>query len=211
MKDTSKKNPKSKPAKLTEFFPSSSQFFDPRKKLTYPTSPSQSFRPESVDYDHSKATGSGSLTELTLQKLFHSFSEDLQVDFRHMMGEFKTDIQMLVTGQIESKMAEFATSHNSLIDSHGEEEVQRLANKVLDLEDRSRRNNIRLRGIPESVPPDKLSAFLTDLLALTLPHRSSQYSIIDRIHRIHRQCTYWLKSLGTLFPGFISFQLKRNS
>lgn len=59
-----------------------------------------------------------------------------------------------------------------------------MANKVLDLEDRSRRNNIRLRGIPESVPPDQLNALLTDFLAFTLPHRTNQDLIIDRIHRI---------------------------
>lgn len=110
------------------------------------------------------------------------------MDFRHMMTEFKTDIQALVTRteHVENKMSEFAASHNSLIDSHNalEEEVHRLANKVLDLEDRSRRNNIRLIGIPESVLSDQLNTFLTDLLALTLPHRSSLDFIIDRIHRI---------------------------
>lgn len=91
---------------------------------------------------------------------------------------FKMDIQALVTRteHIENNMVEFATSHNSLIDSHSalEEEVQRLANKVLHLVNRSRRNNIRLRGVPESVAPDQLNTFLTDLLVLTLLHCSSQ-------------------------------------
>lgn len=184
MKASSKKNPKSKPAKLTEFFPSSSQPSDTRKELIFPTSPSLPSRPESVDYDRAEATSFVSHSELTLQKVFHSFREDLQADFRHMMTEFKTDIQTLVTRteHIETKMAEYATSHNSLIDSHYalEEEVHKLANKVLDLEDRSRRNNVRLRGIPEAVLPDQLNAFLTDFLALTLPHHASQDFIIDR-------------------------------
>lgn len=54
-----------------------------------------------------------------------------------MLSEFKSDIQALVSRRehIETKMADFDTSHNLLIDSHSalEEEVQRLANKVLDL------------------------------------------------------------------------------
>lgn len=81
-----------------------------------------------------------------LQKLLHSFREDVQADFRHMMTGFKSDFQSLIkrTDHIENKMSDFATSHNHLIDSHNalEEEVQRLANKVLDLEDWFKRNNI---------------------------------------------------------------------
>lgn len=55
-------------------------------------------------------------------------------------------------------MGEFAKSHNALIDYHSalEKEVTQLAAKVLGLEDRSRRNNIRLKGIPESVSPESL-------------------------------------------------------
>lgn len=68
--------------------------------------------------------------EHTLQKLFHLFREDLQVDFRQMMSEFKMDIQASVsqTEHVEHKMADFAKSHNALIDSHSalEEEVNRL-------------------------------------------------------------------------------------
>lgn len=59
--------------------------------------------------------------------------------------------------------------------------------KILDLEDRSRSNNIRLRGVPETEAPDHLNHFLTDLLALTLPHRSAQDLIIDRIYRLPKQ------------------------
>lgn len=133
IRGTSRKNPKTKPAKLPEFFSASSQSFT--------ASPTPTSRPESIDYDHQEVAGSGISPELNLQKLFHSFREDLQVDFRHMISEFKTNIQALVTRteHIETKMAKFATSYNSLIDSHSalEVEVHRLANKVLDLEDRS--------------------------------------------------------------------------
>lgn len=105
-----------------------------------------------------------------------------------MMSEFKSDIQALVTRteHIESKMADFATSHNLLIDFHSalEEEVHWLANKVLDLEDWFWRNNIHLRGIPESVAPEELKLFFMDLMALTLPNLTAQELIIDRIHRI---------------------------
>lgn len=105
-----------------------------------------------------------------------------------MISEFRADIQTLVqrTEHVETKMAEFAKSHNTLIDSHSalEEEVARLSAKVLDLEDRSRRNNIRIRGIPESISPDSLRPFLTDLMASVLPSCNPLDFTIDRIHRI---------------------------
>lgn len=83
-------------------------------------------------------------------------------------------------------MSDFAKSHNSLINSHSalKDEVARLSAKVLDLEDRSRRNNIHIRGILECVQPDSLRPLLTDLMALTLPNCSQLDFTIDRIHRI---------------------------
>lgn len=81
-------------------------------------------------------------------------------------------------------MADFV--YNLLIDSHSalEEEVSRLANKVLDCEDRFSRNNIRLRGISKTVTLDTLNQFLSDLVAIVLPHYNMHDLIIDRIHRI---------------------------
>lgn len=49
-------------------------------------------------------------------------------------------------------MGEYASSYNSLVDAHNDqsEEVAWLKAKVTDLEHRSHRNNVKLRGIPES-------------------------------------------------------------
>lgn len=75
----------------------------------------------------------------SLQHLFESFRLLLQSNFKSMMADFKADIHSLVatTEQVGEKMARFAKSHNTLIDSHSslEEEVSCLSAKVLDLED----------------------------------------------------------------------------
>lgn len=72
------------------------------------------------------------------------------------MTEFRTDIQALEHIEHKDKMVDFTKSHNLHIGSLSalEEEVIRLSNKVLDLEDCSRRNNIRVvtSGIFEPVP-----------------------------------------------------------
>lgn len=148
MGGTTKKKQKSKPTKLTELFSTSSQSSNPNKELTYPSSPTPSSHPESLESEQLEVAGPVPSTEQNLQKLFHSFREDFQVDFRHMMTELKMEFQSLVarTEHIEHKIMDFAKSHNQPIDSHSalKEEVLRLSTKVLDLEDRSRRNNIRM-------------------------------------------------------------------
>lgn len=56
--------------------------------------------------------------------------------------------------------------------------------KLADLEDRSRRNNVKLWGVPETVPPEDLPKYTRDLMHTILPDASHRDIIIDRIHRI---------------------------
>lgn len=46
-------------------------------------------------------------------------------------------------------MAEFWEAHNRLVDAHNklENEIQMLSTKLADIEDRNRRNNVKIRGI----------------------------------------------------------------
>lgn len=67
---------------------------------------------------------------------------------------------------IEAKMREFTTSFNDLLDAHSEkaEHIEWMKAKLEDLEDRSRRNNIKIRGIPESVQQPALKEYFTQLM-----------------------------------------------
>lgn len=60
---------------------------------------------------------------------------------------------------VEQKMGELSEAHNGLIDAHNHlgDDVSSLAAKLADLEDRNRMNNVRFRGVPESVPPTELA------------------------------------------------------
>lgn len=64
------------------------------------------------------------------------------------------------------------------------EDIICLKDKVADLEDRSRRNNIKLRSIPESVPPYQLLQYAHTLLSTLVPMLTAQDLIVDRIHRV---------------------------
>lgn len=77
---------------------------------------------------------------------------------------------------------------NDLIDAYDEvkEEQSWIKAKLADLEDRSHRNNVKIRGIPESVPPAELPKFVNDLMQAILPSTTPLEISIDRIHRISK-------------------------
>lgn len=54
-------------------------------------------------------------------------------------------------------MGEFSGAHNGLVDDQLKDEVASLSVKLAYLEDRNRRNNVKLRGVPESVLPSELA------------------------------------------------------
>lgn len=56
--------------------------------------------------------------------------------------------------------------------------------KLADLEDRSGRNNVKIRGLPESVPHDDFFTYVRKLMSTILPKASHMDLTIDRIHRI---------------------------
>ncbi|XP_066430812.1 vomeronasal type-2 receptor 26-like [Eleutherodactylus coqui] len=86
----------------------------------------------------------------------------------------------------ENKMEELVKSHNELIDAHYELEgmVTKLQNKLMDVEDRNRRNNIKIHGVPEKVSNAEISDYVTSLIRKVLPNLSEQELKIDRAHRI---------------------------
>lgn len=56
--------------------------------------------------------------------------------------------------------------------------------KLADLEDHSKRNNVKLRGVPKSVPPTDLHKYASDMIATLLPEVLQIEHTIDHIHRI---------------------------
>lgn len=64
-------------------------------------------------------------------------------------------------------MRDFSKAHNELLDAHDHhtEEIHRIKMKLVDLKDRSRRNNIKFRGIPESVEANELTPHVQQLIS----------------------------------------------
>lgn len=86
----------------------------------------------------------------------------------------------------KNKIGEFASTFNDLVDSHNEceDSISWIQSKLADLEDRSRRNNVKVCRIPESVKPQELQAYFFNILREALPDSPPEELIIDCIHRL---------------------------
>lgn len=107
-----------------------------------------------------------------LRKCFSPFNDDL--------GD-RTDT-------VEKQIHDYATAYNELVDAHHAqaEVLERITTKLTDLEDRSRRNNLKSRGIPESIPSAELPAYLQRLFKSLAPSLTELDLMIDRAHRIFK-------------------------
>lgn len=130
------------------------------------------------------------ISESTLKDMLISLRSSLHADMMECMKGFKTDVHELGdrVDHVEQKMGEYAASYNSLVDAHNDQsdEVTWLKAKVVDLEDRWRRKNLKLRGVPESTLSVHLQQSAQDLMKAFLPELSESDLIINRIHRLSK-------------------------
>ncbi|MEE6511388.1 hypothetical protein FKM82_017871 [Ascaphus truei] len=127
------------------------------------------------------------ITKAYLEELHSKLYRSLQADLRDAVTEIKQDLQGLTerTTTLECKLEE-ALKHQSEAD----EEIIRLGNEIHtlrdgleDQENRNRRQNIRIRGIPEAVLPGHLKEYLTDLFTTICGDLQQRDLEIDRAHR----------------------------
>ncbi|CAH2295039.1 Hypothetical predicted protein [Pelobates cultripes] len=114
-----------------------------------------------------------------MQQQLQTLTADLQRELQEIGNR---------TAQMESKMEKYVEAHNSLADKLQEFddilESHRL--KLADMEDRAKRNNLRFRGIPETVPNAELQHYLSKMFQSLVPELHPDQLIIDRAHRLCR-------------------------
>ncbi|CAH2252636.1 Hypothetical predicted protein [Pelobates cultripes] len=121
-------------------------------------------------------------------------SDKLQASITAQIHTLTTDLRKELleigsrTAHVEKSLHDFAVAHNSLADRLQELETSLEAQKckVADLDDRSRRNNLRFRGIPESIHNTEQNKYLTNLFQELTPSTHPDLLAIDRAHRLRR-------------------------
>ncbi|CAH2300987.1 Hypothetical predicted protein [Pelobates cultripes] len=112
----------------------------------------------------------------SLREVFKLITEDLRKDL-HGLGAGtealvdKTDELCVAHTEMLNRMAKMETEHLNLV------------GKFADMEDRLRRNNITLRGVPEYVFQEELPQHLMSLFKFLLLSVADADLLIDRTHR----------------------------
>ncbi|CAH2311889.1 Hypothetical predicted protein, partial [Pelobates cultripes] len=65
-------------------------------------------------------------------------------------------------------------------------QMEQMEARVADQEDRARRNNLRLRGVPETILPDDLPAYVHGLLNAYAPDVRTDMLLVNRAHRVSK-------------------------
>lgn len=110
-------------------------------------------------------TANTPIMDTTLKDMLISLRSTLHADIQSLTRQFKSEISSVNKriSHVETKMGEFACTFNDLVDAHNDrdDDMLQLKLKLANLEDRSRRNNVKIRGIPESVKnPDLKPHFI---------------------------------------------------
>lgn len=112
----------------------------------------------------------------------------MQTDLKKALKPIKSDIRELQQRvvQIEDKCDTSYEAHNDLVEAFRTQQIdiKKMSAKLADMEDRSRRHNIKFRGIPESVLPAELHTFIKSLLHKLIPEAPDTDLLLDRAHRL---------------------------
>ncbi|CAH2321913.1 Hypothetical predicted protein [Pelobates cultripes] len=131
------------------------------------------------------------------EKSLDKLSQALISTWQTSVEGLKKDIKELgsCTAQVEAKMEEIVEAHNSAADKIKQMEIQLTyyEQKIMDLEDRSRHSNLRIRGVPESITITELPNYILKLFKTLAPEISTDMFLLDHLHRVskpkHKQAT----------------------
>uniref|UniRef100_A0A8C5WJQ2 Uncharacterized protein n=1 Tax=Leptobrachium leishanense TaxID=445787 RepID=A0A8C5WJQ2_9ANUR len=125
-----------------------------------------------------------------IEGLINTLSDKLTSRLDSVAADIKKEIREIGdrTDKLEEKMAEQAGAHNAMAERVDdlEEQLRGALLKVADMEDRSRRHNLKIRGVPEAVTTQALSQYVTEIFQHLLPDTTLDSLLFDRIHRLPR-------------------------
>lgn len=112
-----------------------------------------------------------------LKSLLLTLQKDLPRELHISLSKIHHRVDCLKesTDTLEKHVSEMSKAWKQLLHAHDHhsDEIQKIKLKLTDLKDRSKQNNIKFRGIPETVHPNELKNTYNNFL---LP---SRHTLID--------------------------------
>ncbi|CAH2281693.1 Hypothetical predicted protein [Pelobates cultripes] len=107
---------------------------------------------------------------------------------------------------IENRLHSQEQSHLDLVETV--KELQQ-AEKLADAEDRSRRNNLRIRGIPDNIDSQELQNYFQTMVKSALPNVKNTDLLLDRIHRLPKPGNAPPAALNDMIVRFHYYHIKK--
>lgn len=130
------------------------------------------------------------ISEQTMKSMLISLRKSLHSDLSATVSSQANIVQQqdVRINHIESKMSDLFNAHNDMEDVYTEQEdkLQSIKLKLADLEDRSHRNNIKFRNIPESIEQSDLMRHVQSLIHTLVWDLSERDLEIDGAHRLSK-------------------------
>ncbi len=117
---------------------------------------------------------------------------DIQADIQatnNSVKELRVELEALASAtkqtrdRVDSVQAAAREDRRAVTDLRNQ--LERLTEKMTDIEDRSRRNNVRLVGLPEGAEGSDVAGFLRVNLSKWIPSLKGRNIEIDRAHRVY--------------------------
>ncbi|CAH2283407.1 Hypothetical predicted protein, partial [Pelobates cultripes] len=128
------------------------------------------------------------VTERSLHRMLQELRATITADFHRINGDLRKEISNIGdrTSNLENKTDELCVAHNEVVDKIQKlsEENSSLKSKLADMEDRSRRQNVRFRGIPDDISQDALPAHILSICKALVPGLPDSAWAYDRMHRL---------------------------
>ncbi|CAH2249719.1 Hypothetical predicted protein [Pelobates cultripes] len=156
------------------------------------------------------------LTKEDLKKMLRETSDDIKAyttaALEKQIASLKDDIEALAsrTSRAETQITETQTTaktHTRDIEAL-QEKILYLEDGLEDLNNRSRRQNIRIRGLPESVLPETLLPTIRAIFHSLLPDTSEQELYIERAHRALHPPTFNMNAPRDIITKLQYFPIK---
>lgn len=140
--------------------------------------------PDSIDQF---PTNNQPVLDIVLKEMLVSLRSSLHSDMISCVHKFDTELQSVTSrvSHIENKMGEYAATISDLVEANEgkEDDIEEIRAKMTDIEDRSRRNNLKIRGVPETVKQD-LREYVSQLFKAIMHVMTELEFTVDRIHRL---------------------------
>ncbi|CAH2272776.1 Hypothetical predicted protein [Pelobates cultripes] len=130
----------------------------------------------------------GHLTITHFERAMEAMSAKLIRTWQSTADQIKNEVRELSnrTASVENDCQDLKTAQTGISENllTLQQRMEAMEGKLADYEDRARRNNLRLRGVPESVQPDDLQLYVRGLMHAYAPDIPSDMLLVDRVHRV---------------------------